>query len=98
MPQIWMTYDEVAGLLDWSVTEARERILKENLDRKLSRDGKKRAKLSLELTGIYIDRLKASEPALDPVVEELRQIHGLMERQAEPNRMRSGVFASVVGG
>jgi hypothetical protein len=95
MPQIWMTYDEVAGLLDCSVNEAHERIVKENLDSRLSRDGETRAKLSLELTGIYIDRLKAGKPALDRFVEDLRQVHGLMDRQ-QPKRR--GIFTSLVGG
>jgi hypothetical protein len=37
--QIWMTYEELAGMLDCTVLEARERIHLERLDRN-SRDGK----------------------------------------------------------
>ena len=49
MPQIWMTYEELAGMLDCTVMEARERVHLERLDRKISRDGKKRAKLSVAM-------------------------------------------------
>jgi hypothetical protein len=41
MPQIWMTYEELAGMLDCTVMEARERAYLERLDQKISRDAKK---------------------------------------------------------
>ena len=75
MPQIWMTYEELAGMLDCSVAEVRERTLLQKLDRKLSRDGKKRVKLSVELAGVFINRVKASESSLDRSINDLRQAH-----------------------
>ena len=89
MPQIWMTYEELAGVLDCTVMEARERVHLERLDRKISRDGKKRAKLSLEMTGIFIKRLKTIDHAMDRrAVDDLRHVHGLLsERADQPRRL-----------
>jgi len=78
MPQIWMTYDELAGMLDCTVIEARERIHLERLDRKISRDGKKRAKLNPEMVGIFIARLKTIDSGVDRAVEDLRRVHDLL--------------------
>jgi hypothetical protein len=78
MPQIWMTYEELAGMLDCTVMEARERVHLERLDRKISRDGEKRAKLSVGMTRIFIERIKTSALAIDQAVDDLRTVHGLM--------------------
>jgi hypothetical protein len=84
MPQIWMTYEELAAMLDCTVTQARERVHLDGLDRKLSRDGKKRAKLSMELTGIFIERLKSIDGAADRAAANLRQLHALLSGYAAP--------------
>ena len=89
MPQIWMTYEELAGMLDCSVIEARLRIHFEGLDRKLSRDGKKRAKLNTALIAIFIARIKTIDVATDQAVEELRHIHGLLREADQPRRLTS---------
>ena len=86
MPQIWMTYEELAGMLDCSMTEARERVYLEGLDRKISRDGKQRAKLSLEMIGIFIERLKTIDHVVDQAVDDLRHIHGLLTERADQPR------------
>jgi hypothetical protein len=78
MPQIWMTYEELAGMLDCPVTEARERIRLECLDRKISRDGKTRVKLSAAMVGLFIERLKTIDVAIDRAVEDLRHVHALL--------------------
>jgi hypothetical protein len=78
MPQIWMTYEELASMLDCTVAEARERAHFERLDRKMSHDGKPRAKLSLAMTGIFIERLKTIDYDIDRVVNNLRLVHGLL--------------------
>jgi hypothetical protein len=67
MPQIWMTYEQLAEMLDCTVIEARERVHLERLDRKLSRDEKKRAKLSAAMIGIFIERLKTIDYAAGTV-------------------------------
>jgi hypothetical protein len=97
MPQIWMTYEELAALLDCSAEEARKQSYFENLDRKISRDGKKRVKLSLTMIGIFIERLKTIDFVTDQAVSDLRQMHALMserDRKAEispPRRLWSRI-------
>jgi hypothetical protein len=92
MPQIWMTYAELAAMLDCTMEQARERVHLDGLDRKLSRDGKKRAKLSTELIGLFIERLRS----IDGAVANLRQVHALLSdydppgEPALPAWLRSG--------
>jgi hypothetical protein len=81
MPQIWMTYEELAGMLDCTAMEARERIHFERLDRKISRDGEKRAKLNAAMAGIFFERIKTSALAMDQAVEGLKAVHGLMTQE-----------------
>jgi len=90
MPQIWMTYEELAGMLDCTVMEARDRIHFERLDRKISRDGEKRAKLNAAMTGIFIQRIKTSALAMDQAVDDLRAVHGLMKQEGNgtPHQVR----------
>jgi hypothetical protein len=78
MPQIWMTYEELSGMLDCTVAEARERAHLERLDRKISHDGKTRAKLNPAMTGIFIERLKTIDYDVDRVVNNLRLVHSLL--------------------
>jgi hypothetical protein len=54
MPQIWMTYPELAILLECDGYEARNRAVEQNLDRKKSRDGHTRVKLNLPLASLFI--------------------------------------------
>ena len=81
MPQIWMTYEELAEMLGCTVMEARERVQLECLDRKISRDGEKRAKLSVAMTNIFIEGIKTGALALDQAVNDLRAAHGLMKQE-----------------
>jgi hypothetical protein len=83
MPQIWMTYEELATLLDCSVVDARKRVHLEHLDRKLSRDGKKRVKLSLAMIGTFIERIKTIDYATDLAVADLRQVHAHLRARAD---------------
>jgi hypothetical protein len=92
LPQIWMTYEELAGMLDCSVAAAQERAHVEQLDRKISRDGNRRAKLNASLVAIFVARIKLMDPSMDQAVEELRHFHGLLE-QADRRRR----FASWLG-
>ncbi|SFP80665.1 hypothetical protein SAMN05216330_110183 [Bradyrhizobium sp. Ghvi] len=46
MPQIWMTYDELATLCECTGSEARLRAIHLSLDRRKSRDGATRVKLT----------------------------------------------------
>lgn len=57
MPQIWMTYEELAALIDGDAAAARAAAETIPLDRRVSRDGRTRAKLNLPLTERFLERL-----------------------------------------
>ncbi len=84
MPQIWMTYDEFADLLETGAEQAYERGLEERLDCKISRDGQRRIKLNDALAGLFLDRNGAQRAPLDGAIDDLRNIHGLMTKYEEP--------------
>ena len=79
-----MTYEELAGLLDCSAMEARNRAHLERLDRKISRDGQKRAKLNIAMMGLFVARIRMIDDATDRAVDDLRQAHRLLSGPAEP--------------
>jgi hypothetical protein len=56
VPQIWLTYDELAALMDCDPAGARGAALAIRLDRRKSRDGQTRAKLTASLTEAFLDR------------------------------------------
>jgi predicted transcriptional regulator len=80
MPQIWMTYDELAALLGCSPADVRLRVNHLSLDRRKSRDGITRIKLNLALTAKFFDMIKASEYDLDAAIEELHQTYRQMAK------------------
>jgi hypothetical protein len=93
MPQIWMTYDELAGLLDCGMDEARDRVRREGLDRKQSRDGHTRVKLNFPMIAMFVARIKGEVVPLDRAIEDLRVVHGMMksyeDHQAEIQNPRA---------
>ena len=54
MPQIWLTYDELAALINCDPTRAREAAIAFRLDRRKSRDGQTRAKLTPPLAEAFL--------------------------------------------
>jgi hypothetical protein len=72
MPQIWMTYREIADMLGSDTDVARAETIRRSLDRKKSRDGSTRAKLDLELTALFIAAIRDADPALDQAIHNLR--------------------------
>ena len=84
MPQIWMTYDEIAGLLGCSADAARTEVAYRSLDRKKSRDGMTRVKLDADLTAHFVATIREAGPALDKAIDDLQTIHGEMAREAAP--------------
>lgn len=83
MPQIWMTYDEIAGLVGCNVEQARPLVAARHLDRKKSRDGKTRVKLDMLWTAAFIERIRDTDHGLDRAISELRNLHNKM---ADPQR------------
>jgi hypothetical protein len=80
MPQIWMTYDEIADLLGCDAEVARAMATHRSLDRRKSRDGLTRTKLDLDWTGRFIAAIREADPALDQTVRELRMMGDAMSR------------------
>jgi hypothetical protein len=84
VPQIWMTYREIAEMLGCDADTARATTIQRELDRKKSRDGLTRAKLDPELTARFISVIRSADAALDQAVQELRDMHELMARKDRP--------------
>jgi hypothetical protein len=78
MPQIWMTYDELATLSGCSASEARLQALHLSLDRRKSRDGNTRVKLNLALMARFFETIREAEVDLDEAIAALRQTHRQM--------------------
>jgi hypothetical protein len=57
VPQIWLTYDELSALIGCDAPTARVTAAALPLDRRRSHDGLTRAKLNMQLTEIFLDRL-----------------------------------------
>lgn len=83
MPQIWMTYDELATLSGCSAAEARVQALHLSLDRRKSRDGNTRVKLNDALMARFFETIRQTELDLDRAITALRETH----------RHMSGAFA-----
>lgn len=80
MPQIWMTYREIADMLDCDEEMARTATIQRGLDRKRSRDGLTRVKLDPELTASFVAAIRNADVALDQAVRALREMHETMAR------------------
>lgn len=82
MPQIWLTYDELATLMDCDGAEARSAAATIPLDRRRSRDGQTRVKLNPYLTGAFLDAAlqQRLEQGTAACASDLRT---MLERMAE---------------
>lgn len=78
MPQIWMTYDELATLSGCSAAEARVQAMHLSLDRRKSRDGNTRVKLNLALMARFFETIRETELDLDEAITALRDAHRQM--------------------
>ncbi|VIO76573.1 hypothetical protein CI1B_65400 [Bradyrhizobium ivorense] len=90
VPQIWMTYREIAEMLGCDADAARATTIQRELDRKKSRDGLTRVKLDPELTARFISMIRNADAALNQAVQELRNMHEMMARRA-----RSGGHSTI---
>ncbi|MBR1133835.1 hypothetical protein [Bradyrhizobium iriomotense] len=84
MPQIWMTYDELATLTGCSAAKARLQAMHLSLDRRKSRDGNTRVKLNPALMARFFETVREADFALDDAIAALRETH----------RQMSGVLAT----
>jgi hypothetical protein len=55
VPQIWLTYDELGVMMNCDPVRARATAIAIGLDRRRSRDGKTRAKLSPSLSEAFLE-------------------------------------------
>ena len=80
MPQIWMTYGEIAGLLGCDEGVARTRAAIRSLDRKKSRDGLTRVKLDQHCMALFFAKIRGADADLDQAILELREVHAELVR------------------
>jgi hypothetical protein len=91
MPQIWMTYREIADLLGCEPDEARAHAVHRALDRRKSRDGLTRVKLDLEWAGRFVAAMQEADPVLDQAIHDLRMVASKMVRDGEPFVTRKAI-------
>ena len=75
MPQVWMTYDELATLCGCTAVDARLRARHLSLHRRKSSDGATRVKLNLALMARFFASIRESDFDLDGAIEALRDTH-----------------------
>jgi len=85
VPQIWLTYDELAALIDCDSQGARSAVVSLGLDRRRCSDGLTRTKLSPSLTEAFLDVVvrRRLELEIGACAEDLRT---LRERMAGRGR------------
>lgn len=94
MPQIWLTYDELAALLDCDMAGARGAAAAICLDRRKSRDGQTRAKLTPSLAEAFLQGVirQRLEQEIAACVGDLKMTHARMAgHSAAVPRLRSNI-------
>ncbi|KWV49308.1 hypothetical protein AS156_16340 [Bradyrhizobium macuxiense] len=89
MPQIWMTYEELADMLGCDTETARITTIQRALDRKKSRDGLTRAKLDSDLTAKFVAAIRNADVILERALRDLRDMHEVMSGEGRVNMGRS---------
>jgi hypothetical protein len=86
VPQIWLTYDELAALMNCDSAGARSAAVALRLDRRRSRDGQTRAKLTQPLVDAFLERILREhiERDLAACASALRATHQEMARPSAP--------------
>lgn len=82
MPQIWLSYDELADLMGCDAEAARTAAASIPLDRRKSHDGRTRAKLNPDLADLFLDRVLRHrlDQELRACAGDLRAVHQRMAR------------------
>ena len=82
MPQIWLTYDELATWMNCGPAEARVAAMAIGLDRRKSRDGQTRAKLSRPLAEAFLNGIlrQRLEREIAACAGDLRTMHERMAK------------------
>lgn len=83
MPQIWLSYPELAAFLECAVDDARPAAINEGLTRRRCRDGLTRVKLTPADAERYMRSCIEASTQIDHQVDALRAI--LEEARQEPS-------------
>ena len=96
MPQIWLTYDELAAWMNCGHAEARAAAMAAGLDRRRSRDGQTRAKLTPPLAEAFLQRLlhQCLEQEIAARADGLRAIHERMAGHSAAMPQLRSIIAS----
>lgn len=94
MPQIWLTYDELAVLMDCDPAAARSAALATRLDRRKSRDGQTRAKLTPSLTEALLDVMLQRRLELE-IAACAGDLRAMRERMAASSVVATPKLATV---
>jgi hypothetical protein len=86
VPQIWLTYDEMAVLIDCEPLAARSAVVSLGLDRRRCRDGLTRTKLSPSLTEAFLDLVvrRRLEQEISASAGDLRAMRDRMAARSLP--------------
>jgi hypothetical protein len=94
VPQIWLTYDELAALMDCDPAAARSAALAIRLDRRKSRDGQTRAKLTPSLTEALLDTMLQRRLELE-IAACAGDLRAMRERMAASSIIATPKLATV---
>jgi hypothetical protein len=90
MPQIWMTYGEIAALLGCDADDVRAQAIQRSLDRRKSRDGLTRVKLDLVWMARFYATVRDADVMLDNAIRELQMVSREMNPEGgEVTKLRS---------
>ena len=93
VPQIWLTYEELAALIACDTTQARAAASAIGLDRRKSRDGTTRAKLTPALTTAFLDGMlqQRLEQEMAACAGDLRAMRERMAERGPALRLPSSI-------
>ena len=84
VPQIWLTYEELAAFLNCPTSGARATAIAIGLDRRKSRDGRTRTKLTPPLAAAFVERLM-QQHVQQAVATCAISLHAMCDRMAAPS-------------
>jgi hypothetical protein len=88
MPQIWMTYKELADLYGCDTSVAREKVIANDWTRRRSRDGQTRVKLVPAAVDFFLQRV-VEQYALTHIPKAICDLHALHDEMNNDARKES---------
>lgn len=96
MPQIWLTYDELAALMNCDPVHARGAAKALGLDRRRSRDGQTRAKLTPPLTEAFLETILRQHIERD-IAACVRDLRAKREQMATQSAVLPPPTSAIAG-